>query len=160
MDWRLCSTTGRVCKCASRPLPGGRMVCTPWMGLLSGHPSQAELPIKLKKEVSWKMTRNCREQQRTSFQVTLVVKSLPAIAGDLDPWLGKDPLGKGKATHSSILAWRILWTEEPGRLQCIELQSVGHGWNDLAQNSRGTAIQETNCSKLQVSLLKVWGGLC
>ena len=71
------------------------------------------------------MTRNCREQQRTSFQVTLVVKNLPAITGDLDPWVGKDPLGEGKATHCSILAWRIPWTEEPGRLQCIELQSVG-----------------------------------
>ena len=30
------------------------------------------------------------------------------------PWVGKIPLGKGIATHSSILAWRITWTEEPG----------------------------------------------
>ena len=71
------------------------------------------------------MTRNGREQQRTSFQVTLVVTKLPAIAGDLDPWVGKDPLGEGKATHPSILVWRIPGTEEPGRLWCIELQSVG-----------------------------------
>ena len=43
------------------------------------------------------------------------------------PSLGqKDPLKKGMATHSSILAWRILWTEEPGGLQSIELQRVRH----------------------------------
>ena len=38
----------------------------------------------------------------------------------------KDALGKGKATHSSILAWRIPWTEEPGGLQSMESQRVGH----------------------------------
>ena len=35
----------------------------------------------------------------------------------------QDPLEEGMATHSSILPWRIPWTEEPGRLQSIELQS-------------------------------------
>ena len=35
----------------------------------------------------------------------------------------EDPLEKGMATHSSILAWRILWTEESGRLQSVGLQS-------------------------------------
>ena len=38
----------------------------------------------------------------------------------------EDPLEKGKATHSSILAWRIPWTEEPSRLQSMESQRVGH----------------------------------
>ena len=38
----------------------------------------------------------------------------------------EDPLEKGVATHSSILAWEILWTEEPGRLQSTESQRVGH----------------------------------
>ena len=38
----------------------------------------------------------------------------------------EDPLEEGTATHSSILAWRIPWTEEPGRLQSIGLQRVGH----------------------------------
>ena len=38
------------------------------------------------------------------------------------------PLGKGMATHSSILAWRIPWTEEPGRQQSMGLQRVGHDW--------------------------------
>ena len=38
----------------------------------------------------------------------------------------EDPLEEGMATHSSILAWRIPWSEEPGRLQSIGLQGVGH----------------------------------
>ena len=38
----------------------------------------------------------------------------------------EDPLEKGMATHSSILAWRILWTEEPDRLQSMGLQRVRH----------------------------------
>ena len=49
-----------------------------------------------------------------------VVKNLPTNAGEvgLTPGLGRSP-GGGMATHSSILAWRILWTEECGRLQSI-----------------------------------------
>ena len=38
----------------------------------------------------------------------------------------EDPLEEEMATHSSILAWRITWTEEPGRLQSMGLQRVGH----------------------------------
>ena len=38
----------------------------------------------------------------------------------------EDPLEKGKATHSSILAWEISWTEEPGGLHSMGLQRVGH----------------------------------
>ena len=54
-----------------------------------------------------------------------MVKNLPANARDVDlDW--KDPLEKEMATHSSIFAWRIPWTEEAGRLQSIELQRVGH----------------------------------
>ena len=48
-------------------------------------------------------------------------------AGDLDSIPGQeDPLEKGMATHSSILAWRIPWTEEPGGLQSMGSQRVGH----------------------------------
>ena len=38
----------------------------------------------------------------------------------------RDPLEKGMATHSSILVWRIPWTEEPGRLQSMGWQTAGH----------------------------------
>ena len=41
-------------------------------------------------------------------------------------------LKKGMATHSSVLAWRIPWTEEPGKLQSMASQRVGHDWSDLA----------------------------
>ena len=40
----------------------------------------------------------------------------------------EDPLEKEMATHSSILAWRIPWTEEPGRLQSMGLQTIRHDW--------------------------------
>ena len=59
--------------------------------------------------------------------VPQLVKNLPANAGDsgLTPGSG-DALEKGMATHSSILAWRIPWTEEPGGLQSMRSQRVGH----------------------------------
>ena len=54
-------------------------------------------------------------------------------AGELDLIPGcEDPLEEGMATHSSILAWRIQWTEEPGELQSIGSQRVRHDWGDLA----------------------------
>ena len=45
-----------------------------------------------------------------------------------DPWVGKIPLEKEMATCSSILAWEIPWTEQPGGLQSMGLQRVGHNW--------------------------------
>ena len=55
-----------------------------------------------------------------------MVKKLPAMQETQIQLLGQeDPLEKGMATHSSILAWRIPWTEEPGRLQFMGLQTVG-----------------------------------
>ena len=56
-----------------------------------------------------------------------MVKNLPAKAGDAGsiPGLGRS-LEKDKATHSSILAWRIPWTEEADRLQSMGLHGVGH----------------------------------
>ena len=58
------------------------------------------------------------------FPVGSVVRNLPAMQESQEmqlPSLGwEDPLEEGMATHSSILAWRIPWTEEPGRLQSIE----------------------------------------
>ena len=56
--------------------------------------------------------------------VTQTVKNPPAMQEMWVPSLGwEDPLEKGMATHSSILAWRIPQTEEPGRLQSMGLQS-------------------------------------
>ena len=59
--------------------------------------------------------------------MVLVVKNLPAMQ---ETWVqslgGEDPLKKEMATHSSILAWEIPWTEEPGGLQSMGLQRVGY----------------------------------
>ena len=65
---------------------------------------------------------------RTSL-VAETVKNLPTMQ-ETQVWSlsGEDPLEKEMATHSSILAWRIPWTEEPAGLQSIGLQRVGHNW--------------------------------
>ena len=56
-----------------------------------------------------------------------MVKNLPAIQETRIQFLGQeDSMEKGMATHSSILAWRIAWTEEPGGLQSMVSQRVGH----------------------------------
>ena len=50
-----------------------------------------------------------------------LVKNLPAMQETWVQFLGwEDPLEKGKTTHSSILAWRVPWTEEPGGLQSMD----------------------------------------
>ena len=67
----------------------------------------------------------------TSSQMALVVKNLSANAGDMR-W-GFEPLEEGMATHCSILAWRIPWTEEPGGLQSMGSQRVRYDWSDLAR---------------------------
>ena len=76
-------------------------------------------------------------RMRSSFVVTAVFyrasrllsgKGSPASAGDAGTWIRflgwEDPLEKGMAIHSSILAWGIPWTEEPGRLQSMGLQEL------------------------------------
>ena len=68
-----------------------------------------------------------------------MAKNLPASAGDARdvgsiPGLGRSPR-ELNGTHSSILAWRILWTEEPGRLQ-----SMGHKESDTAEHSSKSAV--------------------
>ena len=59
--------------------------------------------------------------------VAQTVKNLPAMLETRVPSLRQeDPLQKGMATHPSILAWRIPWTEEPGERQPMGSQRVGH----------------------------------
>ena len=65
-----------------------------------------------------------------------MVKTPSANAGDAGLTLDQeDPLEKETATHSTALAWDISWTEEPGELQSIRLQRVGH---DKANEHPGT----------------------
>ena len=56
----------------------------------------------------------------------MVKKLLAMLETQVRPLGWEDPLEKETATHSSILAWRIPWTEELGRLPCMGLQRVGH----------------------------------
>ena len=64
------------------------------------------------------------------------VKNPPVMQEMLETWVWsldwEDPLEEGMATHSSILAWRIPWTEEPGALWSTGSQRVGHDWSYLA----------------------------
>ena len=64
--------------------------------------------------------------------VAQMVKNLLAVQESQLRSRGReDPLEEGKATHSSILAWRIPWTEEPGGLQSMGSQRARHDWSDL-----------------------------
>ena len=66
---------------------------------------------------------------RWASLVAQTVKCLPAMRETQVRSLGwKDRLEKEMATHSSTLAWKIPWTEEPGRLQSMGSQRVGHDW--------------------------------
>ena len=107
---------------------------------------------------------------------SLVAQSLKHLPEMRETWvwfLGQeDPLEKGMATHSSTLAWRIPWTEQPGRLQSMGLQRVGHDWATSLHFSEGIRIQQTvlvidpgwdvtHCTfsahKIFVTRLKIWG---
>ena len=78
-----------------------------------------------------------------------MVKHLPAMWKTWVLSLGwEDPLEKEMATHSSILAWSIPWTEEPGGLQSMESQRVGHN-----RATSHTYIQLYNCIYIYIFYL-------
>ena len=88
----------------------------PWTGEADGL-----LSMELRK--NWTRFRN----QGTGSLVAQWIKCLPAMRETRVQSLGwEDPLEKEMATHSSTLAWRIPWTEEPGRLQSTGSQRVRH----------------------------------
>ena len=115
-------------------LLGRRPGFNPWVGKISWRREWLPTPVFLPGELhaqrsllgysSW----NHKESDTTEIQIALfafprgsVGKESACNAGD--PGLGgEDPLEKGMATHSSILAWRIPWTEESGGLQSTGLQ--------------------------------------
>ena len=80
--------------------------------------------------------------------VVQTVKNMPAMQATRVQSLGqKDPLEKGMATHYSILAWRIPWTEEPVELQSMGLQTVRHNCE------LSTRITKINMKSLTVGRL-------
>ena len=84
--------------------------------------------------------------------VAQMVKNLPAMQETQIRSLGwEDPLEKEMATHSSILAWRIPWTEEPGRLQ-----SMGRKESDMTEQLTHTyVVKISSFSSSYISLLKI-----
>ena len=66
------------------------------------------------------------DEQRIEYLGRYVKKQTQEIINGKTELAGEDPLEKGMATHSSILALRIPWTEEPGRLQSMGSQRVRH----------------------------------
>ena len=72
--------------------------------------------------------------------MTQTVKRLPTVRETWVQSLGReDPLEKEMATHSSILAWKIPWMEDPVRLQSMGSQRVGHDW---ATSLHFTSLEE------------------
>ena len=69
----------------------------------------------------------CRSIESIASLLAQIVKNLPTMQ---KTWVQSqdwdDPLEKGMATHSSILDWRVLWTEKPGRRQSMRSQRVEH----------------------------------
>ena len=97
-------------------------------------------------------------------------KNLPAVQETQFQYLGwEDPLEEGTATHSSTLAWKIPWTEGPGRLQSMGLQRDTTerlnfhfnvpllGFNDMSQAGSGchTSIRASNVHKVQKFLSRL-----
>ena len=77
--------------------------------------------------MAFKIKKHLSKIIQEGFPDSSVVKNLPAMQETQVQSLGlEDPREKGMAIHSSILAWEILWREEPGGLQSMGSQRVGH----------------------------------
>ena len=97
-----------------------------------------------------------------SSQVVLVVKNPPDNAREQEMWVWslhwEGTLEEGMATSSSTLAWRIPRTEEPGGLQSIGLQRVGHDWSNLAHMPMGSLYSKKK-KKKKIELDRVKAGI-
>ena len=101
-------------------------LCKEYQGYTLGKGQSQSNYERMILDLHWikKFTQNGRD---LNVIVVQMVKNLPATQETQVQSLGQeDPLEEGMATHSSILAWRIPWTDEPGRLQSMGSQRVGH----------------------------------
>ena len=120
---------------ATTPLTGEPGACLQ-------HPVGALLPLAepMLTSLLWQMAPESTGTKIRQDIFQHYSRLLPEMVKNLPPmwevWVGKDFLEKGMAAHSSILVWRIPWTEESGRLQSVGLQRVRH---DCATN---TAIRK------------------
>ena len=112
---------------ATTPLTGEPGAC-------SQHPVGALLPLAepMLTSLLWQMAPESTGTKIRQDIFQHYSRLLPEMVKNLPPmwevWVGKDFLEKGMAAHSSILVWRIPWTEESGRLQSMESQRVGQDW--------------------------------
>ena len=116
----------------------GKYPFGPWKGFSAVSSVKGSIPcenvskaISLSfQRVKFRMTQHIDNRELRWQWASLVaqtIKSLPAMQETWVRSLGQeDPLEKGMATHSSILDWRMPWTEESGRLQSMGSQRVGH----------------------------------
>ena len=121
-----------------------RLFATPWTVAQQAPPSMGfsrqeywnGLPFLLQgifPTQEWKPHLHCRQTLYHLSHYALAMQEIPVRS------LGQeDPLEKGLATHSSILAWEVPWTEEPVGLQSMGSQRVGHDWaTNTLTHSRG-----------------------
>ena len=98
---------------------GARLTFLPWLQAVS----QLTATLTLLLQLLWMLSVTHTLLEVILPLVAEAVKNLPAMQ---ETWVQslcqEDPLEKGMATHSSILAWRIPWTEEPGRIQSMGSQ--------------------------------------
>ena len=99
---------------------------------------------------SHRVGHNWSDLAAAASLVAQSVKNLPAVQETRVQSLGwEDPLEKATAIHSSILAWKISWTEEPGGLQSMGSQRVGHDWatnTNTSYYARQSKESRLNCT--------------
>ena len=148
------------------------------------HTAKIESQLKISNPQFKKNFFVCNFMWSWASVVAQMVKNLRAMP---EIWVWslsrEDPLEKEMATHSSILAWRIPWTEEPGRLQSMGSQRVGYNWatnthkhththththtvwNHLLSESRGNQSQSEGMvyrSRFSpcATVVLIWGNVC
>ena len=125
-------------------------------------PCCSEWPVGQQHWTTWGPVRNAESWTSPwASQMALVVKNPPEMWETRVQSLGwEDALEEGMAIHSSILAWRIPWTEEPGGLQSIGLQRVGHNWSQLSMQARTLSATSwtPNCLFTRLSNVSQAGG--
>ena len=130
--------------------------CSFWISILETTQNKALLCYRNRKknfimESCWFDSKH----NNMGFPVAQTVKNLAAVKGTLvQSMVWKDLLEKGMDTHSSILAWRFPQTEEPGGLQSMGSQRVGHNW---ATNTHiYTILQVFDANVWIISLFLLW----
>ena len=149
-----------LCSIRNFPNQGLNLCCLQWEPgvLTSGKPGKSDIVILL----CFTLLQFIDTAFFTYFlhiwasQVVRVVKNLLASAGDIRdkgsiPESGRSP-GGGHGHPSSVLAWRIPWTEEPGGPQSMQSHRVKHDWSDLARMQRYCIFYQMNvCGNLALS---------